>query len=200
MTDQEALFVTDEAIQKDALLSPCGRYRYWLTREWGPGATVVFVMLNPSIADAAIDDPTIRRCIGFARSWGYGALAVVNLYALRSTDPKGLWLADDPVGPDNDMWLTRFATGAEATDAPVVAAWGANARTDRIDAVKALSGMHRLSALGLTKDGQPRHPLYLKADLRPVPLGSVHADGLQSELDRLEPLYRHVLSDDELEG
>lgn len=168
MSEQRALFDEGEDVQKDALVSPCGRYRYWLTREWGKGATVVFVMLNPSVADALVDDPTIRRCIGFARAWGYGAISVVNLYALRSTDPKGLWVVDDPVGPANDGWLTSFATGAEEMDAPIVAAWGANARPDRVAAVRKLPGMHRLSALGLTKGGQPRHPLYLKADVLPV--------------------------------
>src|SRR5690606_18576726 len=91
-----------------ARFSPCGQYRYLLTRPipapfWKPDAgEAVFVMLNPSTADASEDDPTIRRCIGFAKEWGCTGLTVANLYALRSTDPKGLWKHRDPVGPEND--------------------------------------------------------------------------------------------------
>lgn len=155
----------------NAILSDDGLYRYWLERRWGDGAAVTFVMLNPSTADATQDDPTIRRCIGYAKAWGYNSLVVVNLYALRSTDPKGLWTADDPVGPDNNNWIQLAACGAYISNAPLVAAWGANAKPNRVADVRSLSRMDRLSALGLTKAGQPKHPLYLKADLRPVQLG-----------------------------
>lgn len=155
-------------VQKDALLSDDGRYRYWLRRRWaghdGVGINyrlVTFVMLNPSTADAELDDPTIRRCTGFARSWGYDGLIVVNLYALRSTDPKGLWAAQDPVGPRNDGNLCAAALWAHRDDTPIVAAWGANARPDRVAEVLALPHMDRLTCLGVTKDGAPRHPLYL---------------------------------------
>lgn len=154
----------------NAIISECGRYRYWLTREWGEGPLVTFVMLNPSTADAEQDDPTIRRCMGYARSWGYDGITVVNLYALRSTDPRQLWRADDPIGPSNDQYLTTAAMRAALDDAPIVAAWGANARSDRVLAVRALRCMDRLSVLALTKAGTPRHPLYLRADLRPVQL------------------------------
>ena len=91
-----------------AVLSPCGAYRYLLTRRFGPGKKLAtFVMLNPSTADAERDDATIRKCVGFARSWGCAGLQVVNLFAFRATDPTDLRMADDPVGPENDVWLGR---------------------------------------------------------------------------------------------
>lgn len=165
MTAQDLLTTSD------AVISDCGRYRYWLTRAWGDGPLVTFVMLNPSIADAARDDPTIRRCVGYARTWGYAGLAVVNLYALVATNPRALWVADDPVGPENDQWLKHAATRAASDDSLIIAAWGANARPERVVAAQSLPFMDRLSALTLTKAGQPGHPLRLKADLRPTPFG-----------------------------
>lgn len=155
-----------------AVLSDCERYRYSLTRRWADGPTAVALMLNPSTADALSDDPTIRRLAGkngFARHWGCGALLVVNLYAWRATDPTELWTADDPVGPENDAHLCAAATIAADTGGPLVGAWGANAKPDRIAAVLALPGMDQLTALAVTKAGQPRHPLYLKAELTPQP-------------------------------
>ena len=154
---------------RTAEISPDGRYRYLLGRRWSSGPRATFIMLNPSTADAAQDDPTIRRCIGFARGWGLGAMQVVNLYALRATDPAALWRAQDPVGPYNDAILAACALAHQ--DAPLVAAWGANARHDRVAAVLRLPGMDRLTTLGVTKAGHPRHPLYLPATavLRPWP-------------------------------
>lgn len=145
-----------------------GAYRYKLTRTWEPDTEpLVFVMLNPSTADASQDDPTIRRCIGFAKRWGFGGIVVVNLYAFRATDPKEMLAAVDPVGPENDRVLADTADGLT-----VVAAWGVNASLERVDAVRALMP-GRLLALGVTKDGHPRHPLYVRADARlidwPVP-------------------------------
>jgi len=158
-------------VDKAARLSPDGRYRYWLRRRWagrdGVGVRyrlVTFVMLNPSTADAELDDPTIRRCQSFARSWGYDGIMVVNLYALRSTDPKGLWLDGDPVGPRNDSHLRIAAFFAQYDDTPIVAAWGANARPERVAEVLAIPHMDRLTCLGVTKDGSPRHPLYVRGD------------------------------------
>jgi len=148
-----------------AVLSDCGTYRYSLTRDWtASGRRAVFIMLNPSTADATQDDPTIRRCIRFAQRFGCDGLRVVNLYGLRSTDPAALWEHPDPVGPDNDAYIEHALWSAETTDAPVIAAWGANARQDRIDQVLGLHGMLSCQALGLTKTGQPRHPLYLRRD------------------------------------
>lgn len=148
-------------------------YRYRLTRSDIASGTwldvheprLVWIMLNPSTADETTDDPTIRRVMAFTRRLGYNALTVVNLYALRSTDPRGLWLAEDPVGPENDAVLADEAWAAVLDDAPIVAAWGANARPDRVAQVLALPHLApRLHALGVTKSGAPRHPLYLRGD------------------------------------
>lgn len=152
-------------VQSSARLSDDGCYRYELDRTWGGGPVAVFVMLNPSTADASTDDPTIRRCMGYARAWGLAGIKVVNLYAFRSTDPAGLWTVDDPVGPDNDDVLRKVARDAAQREWPLVAAWGAHARPDRVRAVMGLNRqMARAHCLGVTKNGAPRHPLYLRAD------------------------------------
>lgn len=148
-----------------AIISSCGQYRYMLSREGDLTAQrgpVVFIMLNPSTADATLDDPTIRRCRGFAQTWGCNGIKVLNLYALRSTDPNGLWAHEDPVGPENDNWLTRIALSAEE----VVCAWGGNAQPSRVREVAAMlaSAGIRLKCLGTTKAGAPRHPLYVRGD------------------------------------
>lgn len=156
-------------MKKDALVSGDGKYRYWLSREWDrDGATCLFIMLNPSTADAMEDDPTIRRCIGFARDLGYGRLEVGNLFAFRATDPKALLVAPDPVGPDNNYWLFRLCARADL----VIAAWGANVTRGRAEALRrgifARLPYKEIKCLGVTKAGHPRHPLYLKADSQPV--------------------------------
>lgn len=154
-----------------AVISECGRYRYALWRDVGAlggNGTALFVMHNPSTADAELDDPTIRRCVGFARDWGYARLAVGNLYAWRATDPQELLLAPrDPVGPENDEWLRRLVRGAEL----VVAAWGARVPDDYpIADVMRLHDQWR--CLGMTAGGLPRHPLYVKKTMRPQPFGA----------------------------
>lgn len=157
-------------VQGRARFDPTGRYRYALWRTWDrSGPTVAFVMLNPSTAGAASDDPTIRRCLGFARAWGFGALVAVNLFALRSPEPARLRRARDPVGPDND----RHIRSAARTASLVIAAWGIHgALAGRDLAVRSLLAPHRISCLGLTRSGQPRHPLYLPSDLRPMRMRS----------------------------
>lgn len=147
--------------------SDCGTYRYTLERELGPAGagTVAFIMLNPSTADAKLDDPTIRRCIGYGRAWAMQRLLVGNLFAYRATDPKELFKVEDPVGPANDGWLRRIREEADI----VVCAWGAHALAAR-RARQCLGGVEGLSALKRTASGQPGHPLYLKKTLRPVPL------------------------------
>lgn len=147
-----------------ALISKCGRYRYFLTRGWGDGGECTFIMLNPSVADAEEDDPTIRRCIGFARRSGYGSLRVVNLFALRATKPDELRLADDPVGPSNDEHIVT-ALGADL----VIAAWGAHGGLhgrdqqviDIFKFVMRANPKFTVHCLGHTQSGQPKHPLYL---------------------------------------
>jgi hypothetical protein len=149
-----------------AALSPCGRYRYALSRSWDDDLPVaLFVMLNPSTADADVDDPTIRRCVSFARSWGCGAITVANLYAYRATDPAELAVADDPVGPDNDYWIATLAADAEL----IVAAWGATAHPSPTRANSVRDLLRRACAvhcLGRTQHGHPRHPLYVPAATR----------------------------------
>ena len=146
-----------------ATISPDGIYRYALTRRWDSTKGLVrWIMLNPSTADATVDDPTIRRCMGFARSWGFGGILVHNLFALRATDPRELKRHPDPVGPHNNAHLAD----PQASRLPTVCAWGAHgALNGRADAV--LDLLRRAGAkptcLGLTKAGHPRHPLYLPA-------------------------------------
>lgn len=150
-----------------AVISECGKWRYTLTRRipsilrWVKPC--LFVMLNPSTADAEKDDPTIRRCIGFAKSWGCTDLTVVNLFAFRATDPKQLDALDWPtkVGPDNDRHIAeQIAKHAYGT---IVAAWGASkvAHARAIEVRSMLAG--RASCLGKTKAGAPKHPLYVPA-------------------------------------
>ena len=151
-----------------AVISDDGKYRYLLHRnleELVPEHDrkhLFFIMLNPSTADANNDDPTIRRCINFGKAWGYTDLYVVNLYALRATNPKELWKTDDPVGPENDKMLKSMMSAENC----FVCAWGANAKPDRVAEVMAIADKQKriLHCLGTTKSGQPKHPLYIKAD------------------------------------
>ena len=132
-----------------------GEYRYTLTRVWDPALPMItFVLLNPSTADAVQLDPTLRRCVGFAKREGYGGMVILNLYAFRTKDPKIMMAATDPVGPENDRVLADV-TGT------VVAGWGTNADPARVTRARAL--LPRLHALGVTKSGCPRHPLYVRA-------------------------------------
>jgi hypothetical protein len=136
-------------------------YRYLLTRIWDPAARpVAFVMLNPSTADALEDDPTIRRCTAFARRERAGGLVVVNLFGLRSTDPRALLHHSDPVGRHNDAFVRQATDMASA----VVCAWGAAGVTGGRgrEVARALTARRvPLHCLGRTSTGQPRHPLYL---------------------------------------
>jgi len=153
-------------IDGDAVVSTCGRYRYLLTRRWGESAPLRFVMLNPSIADASVDDPTIRRCVWFAKREGCGGIEVANLYAFRATKPDDLWRAPDPYGPDNDAALASLAMRATADLMPVVCAWGTQGgRNNRPIALMQQAGAAFL-CLGRTKDGFPRHPLYVPGTQR----------------------------------
>ncbi len=143
-----------------AVISDCGRFRYALSR--GRIPSLAFVMLNPSTADALVDDPTIRRCLGFARREDYAGIDVVNLYALRATNPARMLADPDRIGPDNDLYLNLVARTAHTA----VLAWGANAEPERAAAVIVLLRARHLNLvhLGLTKGGHPRHPLYVKGD------------------------------------
>jgi hypothetical protein len=158
-------------MKRRTIFSRCRTYRYVLWRDWDAinHAYAMFVGLNPSTADEVEDDPTIRRCIGFAKRWGYGALCMTNLFAYRATDPEAMKAHPAPVGVENDRWLRAMAKNA----ALVVAAWGVNGvHLHRDQAVIALFGTE-LSCLGLTKGGHPAHPLYLKKSLQPIPFETV---------------------------
>lgn len=173
-TGQISMFGVGE-MMKAAELSPDGRYRYALYRTWDqtlPGRSL-WIMLNPSTADAELDDPTIRRCIGFSKGWGHGALAVVNLFAWRATDPKELRQVADPVGPDNDRHLVA---ALEQRPSMVICAWGQPKNRLMVNRVAAVhqnlaAARHRgllqrftITCLGHTDTGAPKHPLYLRAD------------------------------------
>jgi hypothetical protein len=147
-------------------------YRYLLTRIWDPAVPpVVFLMLNPSTADALEDDNTIVRCTGFARREQAGGLVVVNLFGLRSTDPRALLHHPDPVGRHNDVFVRQ----AVSLGSTVIAAWGAAGVTGNRgpEVTEALTARGvRLRCLGRTSTGQPRHPLYLPKGAVLEPYGS----------------------------
>lgn len=153
-----------------------GEYRYALRRSWADRSNVgrpfrwlAFVMLNPSTADGTKDDPTIRRCVGFARSWGFDGITVANLFALRATDPTAAISHPSPIGPRNDAAIAAAVQEAEL----VVAAWGALGcvpyRARAADVEILATRWRPLHALGLTKEHGPRHPLYVKGSARPIP-------------------------------
>lgn len=154
--------------------SPCGRYRYTLWREWGTGALplanianrkpaddyCMFIGLNPSTANDTEDDPTIRRCVDFAKRCGYGAMCMTNLFAWRDTKPENMKKADAPIGPENDDWLRKVSQGAGI----VLAAWGNHGSHLGRD-----QQVRKLLVNVNPSTGQPKHPLYLKATLVPFP-------------------------------
>lgn len=155
-----------------AVFSPCHRYRWWLERQWDPRrATLIFIGLNPSRADGRQDDPTLRRLVGFARGWGFGALEVLNLFARITASPALLRRCEDPVGDATDGWI-KARLRAQGT--PVVwLGWGnQGAFRGRDREVLALleNGRASLVGLGRTRADQPRHPLYCPATLPLLPL------------------------------
>ena len=182
-----------------AIFDPTGTYRYSLWREWcADSPPIAFIMLNPSTADDQKDDPTIRRCIGFAHAWGFGALEVVNLFAYRATDSRKLLGVDDPVGSENDNYIVQAVELCPF----VVVAWGTkgvlldsfstlkrvvkghcsccpqresippksekgkcNCTRGR-QVIRLLAGKRPIGCLGVTKDGHPRHPLYVRGNTK----------------------------------
>lgn len=148
-------------------------YRYLLTRQWGEDEQnfINFILLNPSTADETKDDPTMRRCINFAKQWGYDGMYVTNLFAYRSTDPKKLKQVKDPIGPENDDYIKKYANRAQR----VVVAWGNHGELygRGKDVIEMLSGIEGVCCLGKTKKGEPRHPLYV---------ANCHADIIENSL------------------
>lgn len=159
-------FAKHEWAQSGAMLSECGTFRYRLWRIWRPELKrAMFIMLNPSTADAANDDPTIRKCAAFARKWGCGGIEVVNLYAFRTPSPAALKASGYRVGPDNLKVLHSMLKGTAHLTLNV-AAWGAHAQPSMAEwfRVEAESAGHVLHYLRLNKGGSPAHPLYLPLD------------------------------------
>lgn len=153
----------DLFIKRSADFSPDRKYRYTLVREWDASRPrCLFLLLNPSTADAEHDDPTNRRGINFAMSWGYGACVFCNLFAFRTPYPKVMKAEPEPVGPENNQWIyTEYERAAIA-----IAAWGTHGehRNRDQDLLRLLPDLHHL---GLTKHGHPKHILYLPKTLTP---------------------------------
>lgn len=150
-------------VENDAVISDCGRYRYLLRRTWSHAKPrLLYVMLNPSTADASLDDATIRSCVRLADGHGYGSIEVVNVFAWRATDPKELLTASDPVGPNNQNAVEAAIMRCDV----VVFAWGAFPPAhERSTYIRNLVSSHRPAAycFGKTKAGAPKHPLYIKS-------------------------------------
>lgn len=155
--------MNDLFLERDAVISDCGTYRYLLRRTWDYSRQrALLVMLNPSTADAAKDDATIRSCVRLLRSLAYGSFEVVNLYGFRSTDPNGLLTAADPIGHRNDAIIENAIARCDVT----ICAWGAHKMSDRRakDIYELIRHQRPAAfAFGLTKDGHPKHPLYIKS-------------------------------------
>lgn len=160
---------TAAGVLGEAVMSEDGVYRYVLNRRWDRERPVLpWIMLNPSRADEKTDDPTITRCMTRALRAGYGGICVLNLFALRATDPAALLRYHDPAGPENDGWLKGLAGDTGHGTVPVVVAWGALAvprLRDRAAGVLGTLGGCRLQCLGVTRDGYPRHPCRLGYDV-----------------------------------
>lgn len=155
------------ADRSGAVISECGRYRYHLWRRWDSlRPTMVWVMLNPSTADATVDDPTIRRCIGFAKREGCGGISVRNVFALRATDPSELAKVDDPFGPENEDYLMSSRYVSLMTI--LVAGWGKELKKPLLrhyyKRARVIVAQQIANCFGMNADGSPRHPLYLPAD------------------------------------
>ncbi len=155
-------------IESGAIFDINGRYRYTLWRAWSTyHPRIVFILLNPSTADEERNDPTIWRCMGFARAWNFGSMEVVNLFAYRATDARELFKVDDPVGEENNYYLIQAVERCST----VVVGWGTKGTLlgrDR-QVMSLFAGRKDVHCLGVTKNGQPRHPLYLKGDTSLVP-------------------------------
>ncbi len=152
-------------ISKTARFSLCRRYRYSLERHWTGGeGRVLFIGLNPSTADHKKDDPSIRRCVGFAKSWGFNRMEIVNLFAYRATYQIHLLSADDPVGRLNDLWIRKAHQRSDET----IACWGSTG-SHMQRSIKVAKSLEGLQCLKLNKDRQPAHPLYLNVNLLPFP-------------------------------
>lgn len=165
-------------MEKSAIISPCGKYRYYLLREWEGKPIATFIMLNPSTADAEIDDPTIKRCMKFARHWNHGGIQVINLFAVRTSAPSVMMNAADPVGERNKEFF-EFALGRAGKDGKVICAWGNHGGHMAQDKtalgwIDAHLLWQKPQCLGLTNSEKPKHPLsrgkgFIPYSFEPIP-------------------------------
>jgi len=174
-----SLPVTKGNPDSGAIFSPDEVHRYTLWRRLAdnlatnPDAPpILFVLLNPSTATHEVSDPTVTRCINYAKLWGHGRITVVNIFAVRETDPRNMKAASDPIGPENDRYIRQEAEAvASAKGGRIICAWGAHGEFlgRGRQMTELLQGIDiPLHCLALTKAGHPKHPLYLKASLKPM--------------------------------
>lgn len=154
---------------KHAVIDKNKKYRYVLERRWGSDINniVNFILLNPSTADASHDDPTVRACIEFARRWGYDGIAITNLFAFRATDPIEMKSCQNPHGSQNDKYISSVAKKSRI----IIVAWGnhgTHCNRDR-EVLNVLISIKKPFCLGITDSGNPRHPLYIKRTVKPIP-------------------------------
>lgn len=158
-----------------AEFSPCRRWRYTLWRIWDESKPYcAFIGLNPSTATETENDPTVSRCINYARDWGFGGMYMLNIFAWRATDPNDMKAADEPVGAENDIAIVKVAKNAGL----VICAWGNHGSyRNRSASVRRLLKQEGVvpHCLVITGSGEPGHPLYLRSDCKPVKFDLVHS-------------------------
>ena len=156
-------------MERNAVYSEDRKYRYMLVRLWDRSRPkCVFIGLNPSTANELLNDPTVHRCQKYASEWGYGGLQMLNIFAFKATNPKKMLAAHDPVGEENDDWLSKICRSAGI----VICAWGTHGghRDRHLEVIQNLKELKvPLHCLGTTTKGFPKHPLYLKSDAKPIP-------------------------------
>lgn len=177
--------------RKKAIFSEDRKFRYVLTRIWDSDKPpIVFIMLNPSTADEYKLDPTNRRVVNYCKNWGYGKLITLNLFALRSTDPKKLYEVEDPVGPLNDFYIKNICQQVKF----IIAGWGTHGtlhkRNDDVFALINAEG--RIFSLEQTKEGHPKHPLYVKRSVIPIPYCWKAKDKYKSPILRTSSLDKFM--------
>ena len=146
-----------------AIISEDCKYRYVLWRIWDSSIPLINIIgLNPSTADETVDDPTMRRCKSFSKEWGYGGFYMTNLFAFRTPYPKDLLKEVDPIGRDNNRWIKEISSKVDK----VVLAWGTKGNINNRDAFVYNLVQEKSYCLALTKDGFPKHPLYIKSGTR----------------------------------
>lgn len=151
-------------MKTDAVLSEDRKYRYLLSRIWDESKSMVTIIgLNPSTADETVDDPTIIRCIDFAKNWGYGGVYMLNLFAFRATLPKDMFSAENPIGDENDIFIEKYSKLSDK----VICAWGNDGKYKN-RSQEVLSKIENKYYLKLNQTNEPAHPLYLRKDLIPI--------------------------------